>query len=76
MAVEIYDILEGHLIGSSNRRKIHAPECETVQGVPLRSIVVFESIEHGKQRGYTPCGYCEGDSVTAVLNGVSVRGSG
>ena len=76
VALEIYDILDGYLIGSSNQRKIHAPDCETVQGVPLRSMVVFKSIKDGKKRGYTPCGFCAGDPMTAVLNGVSVRGPG
>ena len=35
--------------------------------------MVFKSIEHGKKRGYKPCGFCEGDPMTAVMKGVSVR---
>ena len=74
MAVTIYDVLDGYLVGSANQTKIHSPDCEAVLTVPIRSLVVFKSIEHGKKRGYTPCGHCEGDPITAVMRGVSVRG--
>ena len=76
MALEIYDVLDGYLIGSASRRKIHVPDCRTIQGVSLGSIVVFKSIEHGKKGGYTPCGFCKGDPMTAALKGFSVRGAG
>ena len=76
MALEIYDVLDGYLIGSASQRKIHVPDCKTIQRVPLDSIVVFKSIEHGKKGGYTPCGFCKGDPMTAALKGFSVRGAG
>lgn len=76
MALEIYDVLDGYLIGSASQSKIHVPDCEKIQVVPLGSIVVFKSIEHGKKGGYTPCGFCKADRTTAALKGVSVRGAG
>lgn len=73
MAVTVYDVLDGYLVGSRNQTKIHSPDCEAVQTVPLRSLVVFKSIEHGTKLGYMPCGHCEGDPTTAAMKGVSVR---
>ena len=73
MAVTVYEVFDGYLVGSRNQTKIHSPDCEAVQSVPLRSLVVFESLEHGKKRGYTPCGYCEGEPMTAAMKGHSVR---
>ena len=73
MAVTVYEVLDGYVVGSANRTKIHSPDCESVQSVPIRSLVVFRSIEHGKKQGYTLCGYCEGDPMTAATRGVSVR---
>ena len=73
MSVTVYDALDGYLVGSRNQRKIHSPDCEAVQSVPLRSLVVFKSIEDGKKRGYIPCGYCEGDPMTSAMRGHSVR---
>ena len=74
MAATVYDVLDGYLVGSANQTKIHSPDCESVQSVPLRSLVVFKSIEHGKKLGYTPCGNCEGDPMTSAMRGYSVRG--
>ena len=73
MAVTVYDVLDGYLVGSRNREKIHSPDCDAVQGVTLRSLVVFKSIEDGKKLGYTPCGFCEGDPMTSTMRGHSVR---
>ena len=74
MAATVYDALDGWLVGSANQTKIHSPDCEKIQMVPLASLVVFKSIKHGEKRGYTPCGFCKGDPMTAAMRGVSVRG--
>lgn len=72
MVVSVHDVFDGYLVGSRKQTKIHSPDCESVQVVPLGSLVVFESLEDGKEHGYAPCGYCEGEPMTAAMRGVSV----